>query len=692
VPARGGIRRVAHARRVRESACGSDCQGACLTGSPGRGKLRLIGAAVAITAALWSFTPPARASASAAQQLADAYSPVVMVRSQEQGICDSSEEQYWPPTSVDTVLGDPRVRLLKHDSHGTQVIKRAPTVADVAERGPAYYLDLPGNPLDPGCKFAQDFAALRRAGKAPAVTYAHIAHELGHPGLALQYWFFYYFNQFNDLHEGDWEGMQLAFHADTPAQALVQAPYEIVLFQHAGGEHAGWDDAKVKRDGSHPVVYSAAGSHATFYGSALYLGNGQNGSGVGCDNTTKPLMALRPRAVLLPDAPVTRGEFAWLSYAGRWGQREAGFNNGPAGPSTKTVWREPFTWMAGTRDASATVPTGALIGPSVAGAFCGAVANVTGFLNLMARTAPGAIGLAAGTALLIIVLVSLTRWRPIDLQPLRQPRALGQLLLTAGRLYWRHGVTLVLIALTALLLIGGLQELQALVLGGNGSGLAFSDSGAKIQISTSAGLGRTLATPVASGAVIAFVRDLDRGDPAGFVPAWRAALGRLWRLIAVELLATILVFLMLITIIGIPFAIRKFVDWQLAQQEVLFEDRSIREALRGSTRLVRGHWWHTGVVAGAFWFLSQIPGPWLGFALLFTTVPISNVNLFGAVISALLLPYVVVGRTLLYLDLTARRAEEPLTAPVTLSPAPQTSTSRPSPPHWVWNVPSRSAR
>ncbi len=632
-----------------------------------------VGAAVALLAALSLFAPPpASASTSAAQQLADTYSPIVMMRSQQQGLCDSSEEQYWPPTSVDVVLGNPRVRLLKRDSHGTHLIKRAPTAADLAERGPSYYLDLPGNPLDPGCKYAHDFAALRRAGHAPAVTYAHIAREPGHPGLALQYWFFYYFNQFNDLHEGDWEGMQLAFHADTPAQALAGAPYEIVVFQHAGGEHAKWDDAKVKREGTHPVVYSAAGSHATFYGSALYLGNGQNGSGVGCDNTSAPLMTERPGAVLLPDVPVASGQFAWLTYTGRWGQREAGFNNGPAGPNTKTVWRKPFTWMDGTRDSSPTVPGGALIGPSVAGAFCGAVANVTGFLNLMARTTPGAIGLAAGIALLIVVLVSLTRWRPVQLQPLRQPRALGQLLLTAGRLYWRHGATLVLIALASLLLIGALQELQTLILralGGNGSGIAFTDSGANIQISTSAGLGRTIATPIASGVVVAFVRDLERGAPAGFGTAWRAVLGRLWRLIAVELLATILVFAMLITIIGIPFGIRKFVDWQLAQQEVLFEDCSIREALRGSTRVVRGHWWHTAAVAGVFWLLSQIPGPFLGFALLFTTVPISNVDLFGAVISALLLPYVVAGRTLLYLDLVARRAEEPLPAPLSLSPA-----------------------
>jgi hypothetical protein len=43
---------------------------------------------------------------------------------------------------------------------------------------------------------------------------------------------------------------------------------------------------------------------------------------------------------------------------------------------------------------------------------------------------------------------------------------------------------------------------------------------------------------------------------------------------------------------------------------------------------------------------------------LFTATPITTVNLLGAVISAVFLPYVQVGRTLLYLDLEARKAPQ----------------------------------
>jgi hypothetical protein len=484
--------------------------------------LVLVLAAAVLYAASPADGSAADGAPSAAQQLAAKYAPIVMMRAQRDGLCDTSEEQYAPPTAVSVVLGNPRVRLLMHTSRGTRVITRAPTAADIAGQGADVYLDLPGSPLEPGCTYARDFAALRRAGRAPAVTYAHIAREPGHSGFALQYWFYYYFNQFNDLHESDWEGMQLAFRAHTPAQALGGgSPYEIVLFQHSGGEHADWDNHKVQRRGTHPVVFSAAGSHATFYSSALYLGNGQGGSGVGCDNTTAPLTTVTPRPILLPDAPVASGPFAWLSFTGRWGQREAGFNNGPTGPNTKTVWRDPFTWMDGTRSTSPKVPVASLVGPSVAGAFCGVVANVSSFLNLAAKTVPGAIGVALILFVLILVPASLTTWRPVELAPLRQARALGQLLLAAGRLYWRHGVILVLIALTSLLLIGtvdGIEWLIVRALGGSGSGVSFGDSGTAQGISTSAGIGRELATPIASAAVIAFVAISNGNRPRGLPP------------------------------------------------------------------------------------------------------------------------------------------------------------------------------
>ena len=77
---------------------------------------------------------PAAASELAAERLVDAYSPIVMMRAQRDGVCDKAEEQYGPPTSVNVVLSNPRVRLLERVGHRTLVIKRAPRAADLAGR------------------------------------------------------------------------------------------------------------------------------------------------------------------------------------------------------------------------------------------------------------------------------------------------------------------------------------------------------------------------------------------------------------------------------------------------------------------------------------------------------------------------------------------------------------------------------
>ena len=67
---------------------------------------------------------------------------------------------------------------------------------------------------------------------------------------------------------------------------------------------------------------------------------------------------------------------------------------------------------------------------------------------------------------------------------------------------------------------------------------------------------------------------------------------RFWRVVVAQLLATLGVILLAITVIGLPWAIWKYVGWPFVQQEVLFTDKSIRESFRGSSELVRGRWWH----------------------------------------------------------------------------------------------------
>jgi hypothetical protein len=604
--------------------------------------------------------PAVAGATSPAQRLADAYAPITMLREEQEPPCETSAEQY-EPTSVSTVLSNPAVTLSRIDPEGgVTPIARAPTARDIAGKGSDYYLNIPGDPVGDTCVYARDFIKLKREGKAPPTTYAHIAHQVGRPGLAVQYWFFWYFNQFNDLHEGDWEGMQIAFEANDPRRALAEGPSEVVLFQHAGGERADWEDAKVEKEGTHPIVYPAAGSHATFYDSTVYVENGQGGSGVGCDNTSEPLREVTPRPVLAPTFPNVNGRFKWLTYFGHWGQKEPGFNNGPTGPLTKTQWLEPFTWMEGQRTTSPRLPGGSIVGPTVTDAFCGAVSSVTDVINTETRSKPVAIAMVAVPALLLALFVGVTRWGPVDLTELRRRRAFGQIVRAARQLYGRHWRTMAPIGLSALVVIGAVRGLAALAASGRGVDGTTGRSGAHLALAdTIESIGQPIAGAIVAAVVIVAVRLLVETGRMGFGASYRGMLRRFWRVVFGQLLASIGVFALAITVIGIPFAVWKYVGWQFIQQEILFEDRKIREAFGGSSSLVRGHWWHTVRVAGFFWLLSVASGPVLGFALIFTNLSLFWINVIGSLVFALLVPYVALGRTLLYFDLQERAEEEP---------------------------------
>ncbi|HEX6665537.1 MAG TPA: hypothetical protein VF081_02965 [Solirubrobacterales bacterium] len=635
-------------------------------------RLRLVPAALAIVL----FTLPAVAEAAsggdAAQRLADAYAPIAMLREEQDPPCETTAEQY-EPTSVDTVLGNPDVvlqrfvedegPLAKKDKQGLQDVKDAPAAEDIAGLADGYYLNLRGEVLEDTCVYARDFAKLVKEGKAPATTYAHIARESGHSGFALQYWFFWYFNQFNDLHEGDWEGMQLSFEADSPAAALAaeEEPSEIILFQHAGGERANWDDSKVQKEGTHPIVFPAAGSHATFYDSAVYVENGQEGSGLGCDNTSEPLREVQPTPVLLPQRPQLTGPFQWLSYEGRWGEREGGYNNGPTGPQTKTVWSEPFTWMSAQRSTSPRLPGGSVVGPQVSGAFCSTVASISELINLDAKSRPAAIATIAGIVLLIALFVGLTRWGPVDLTRLRARRSFGQLVRTARQLYGRHWRPMVAIGLTAVPIVGGANLLAGLLAGGKGVDDAAGRGGFNLALGDLVeGFARPAAMAVVASVVVVFVRLLvdDRGP--GFRAAFSGMRHCFWRVVGGQMLFVLATVGLAITIIGLPVAIYKYVAWSFVKQEIVFENRGIREAFHASSDLVRGRWWHTVRVAGFLFVVSIVVGPVFTFALIFTALPLIWINFFGSLIFALLIPFVALGETLLYFDLEARGEAEPL--------------------------------
>ena len=174
-------------------------------------------------------------------------------------------------------------------------MKNAPTAADLYGKDGDYWLDFPGDPLEAGCTYEQWFDRIA-AGKA-TTAYAHVVGEQGK--LALQYWFYYPFNEWNNKHESDWEMIQLVFEAATAEEALDLTPALVGYSQHEGAESATWDDDKLEQRDGHPVVYPGAGSHANQFVQALYLGHSAQ-TGFGCDDTRGPTRYEQTHVVLLP--------------------------------------------------------------------------------------------------------------------------------------------------------------------------------------------------------------------------------------------------------------------------------------------------------------------------------------------------------------------------------------------------------
>jgi hypothetical protein len=140
-------------------------------------------------------------------------------------------------------------------------------------------------------------------------------------------------------------------------------------------------------------------------------------------------------------------------------------------------------------------------------------------------------------------------------------------------------------------------------------------------------------------------------------PAIRAVAPRLPRLLAAQFAAALVVLLLTLTVIGIPLALKKAVDWTFVPQEVIFKAGSVRAALRASTRLVAGRWWSIAAVDIGLFLLGAVFGALAGsLLLLLTNASLSTVNIFGLLVFGLVLPYLAIVWTLLYLDPRAPRA------------------------------------
>jgi hypothetical protein len=610
------------------------------------------------------------AAADPAADLAHKYAPVVKIVKQTEP-CGHGEP--YRPSSVDVVLGKQEVAL-RGPWSGANVVQVAPTAADLKGHL-AYNLDFPGNPLSPGCGYER-WSRLISKGSKPT-TYARVVADPAHPRqLALQYWFFYVYNDFNNKHEGDWEMIQLDFDAPDAQAALEKPPEEIGYSQHDGAERADWRDDKLERVGTHPVVYPAAGSHANYFKPALYLGRSA-AQGVGCDDTNGPSRTLRPQVVVVPtDKSDYLEEFPWLGYQGRWGERQPSFYNGPLGPNLKQRWVAPITWADDHwRGDSFTVPEGSSVGTTATDFFCGAVAAGSDLLTSFVRDPwPVLIALAL-IGLVLVWLASRTSWSDRAPFRLRRRRPWGSIVTTGWRLYRSRlplflgiGVLflplgLVITAVQYLLFrVGGLSTFVDSV----GESNAFVDIPALALGVLLTLLGLTIVQAVVSLAMV----ELDEGRPVSARGAYRLVRSRIRPLVESLLAAAVVVAILTVTVVGLPIAIFLAVRWSFLAQVVVLENRERRGTLHRSGTIVGRYWPRaaslTLLVAGTGLLIGPVVGTLL---LLLTSASFDLVNLVSALIYVFTLPLVAVVTTYLYFDLVVRERLAEHEAPARVLPA-----------------------
>jgi hypothetical protein len=250
---------------------------------------------------------------------------VVGQDSDNDGILDSTEEQlaltYEPylhfadgekffPTDASYHIEN-SVLYMKTASDTNTIIESSPTAESIAQYTQGdYFLN---NTLGGSKDIAEDYT--NRHASFGDKIYTYVTSEAGL--IVVQYWFFYAFNPGAlNQHQGDWEMIQIVLDS-------TETPQYAVYSQHHTGERATWNDVE-KVDDTHPRVYVALGSHASYF--RPYQGKlGLESDIVGNTYTLKP-----------EDLEIVRlSSQDWLEFGGRWGNwaRRIDASLGAAGPS-----------------------------------------------------------------------------------------------------------------------------------------------------------------------------------------------------------------------------------------------------------------------------------------------------------------------------------------------------------------------
>lgn len=212
-----------------------------------------------------------------------------------------------------------------------------------------YYLDIPdgaaGHPVDGGdLDGAECYAHLR-----PTPPGAE-------PGFDIQYLFFYPYNgnisSFGNFsHQGDWEHITVRVSEDGERALRIYYGAHNAEGEWYGDED---DDGFDVDEGTHPVVYAALTSHASYPRPGRILRRITSFDGLLPDDVVGPGRPWRTwhRVIDVGASVAPSTHSGWLRFSGRWGRPghlAGSLASGPPGPAFQDWWfDDDGSWARGT--------------------------------------------------------------------------------------------------------------------------------------------------------------------------------------------------------------------------------------------------------------------------------------------------------------------------------------------------------
>jgi hypothetical protein len=163
---------------------------------------------------------------------------------------------------------------------------------------------------------------------------------------------------------------------------------------------------------------------------------------------------------------------------------------------------------------------------------------------------------------------------------------------------------------------------------------------------------------LSTAGVVVVLKAMGEGRPVSAGDALDAAQDRAKDLLLASLRSSVILFLLAITIIGLPWAIKKAVQWVFLTQCIMVDGATHRDALKRSEELVRGNWWLTVGRLLAIGILIGLASSTVG-GIIQAIVPDVPGILLAGIVGFFTTPYSIIASSLTFFDYRHRKAPAP---------------------------------